>query len=128
MVDIRKVKEDVTMRLVICLIALVCFPSAALAAGNDDVVGEWGCEAVVDMTYPFNLELSEVDGKLTGKTSSTQGSLDLSAASFQEGVLKFRIESPEVGPIDFQAKPNESGLAGSLAGTSFDGSFSCKRK
>lgn len=110
---------------VICVLVLTC---GVLAAANADVVGKWDCEAVVDMTYPFELGLSEAEGKLTGYTASDMGSLDLSQASYEEGTLKFQIDSPEVGVIDFEAKIVESSLKGSLSNSMFEGSLTCKRK
>ncbi|UCF36769.1 MAG: hypothetical protein JSU96_18465 [Acidobacteriota bacterium] len=116
------------MKKSIVLLLVFTFAAATLMAGNDEVVGKWDCEAVVDMTYPFELSLTEAEGKLTGSTASDMGSSELTQAAFSEGTLTFQIDSPEVGIIDFEAKLVDAVLDGSVGNSMFEGSLTCKRK
>lgn len=115
------------MKILMPVVLVFCCTTAFMLADNSEVLGDWSCEAVVDMTYPFKLSLSDQDGNLTGYTASDQGSLELESASYVEGVLKFQIDSPEVGVIDFEAKHAESALEGTVGNDMFQGSLSCKR-
>jgi hypothetical protein len=113
------------MKKIVILVALVLIP-LSLSAGADKVLGKWDCEAVVDMTYPFIMTLEKSGEELTGRMSGDSGSLDLESVSYKEGTLKFQINHPDGGLIDFEGKPGESGIEGTLGNEMFVGDFACE--
>ena len=77
-------------------------PSAgAKPAAKDPLTGEWdGTADVQGMTIPFTLKLA-VDGeKVTGESSSAQGTATISKGSWSQEKLAFTLETPN-GNIAF---------------------------
>ena len=99
-----------------------------LIAGNKALLGAWDCEVYVDMSYPFELSFEEVDGKLSGKSSRDGGSTDLISVKLEAEKLTFKIDSPEVGVIDFDVKVSEAKLTGTAGNEMFVGDLNCKKK
>jgi len=90
-------------------------PSAgAKPAAKDPLTGEWdGTADVQGMTIPFTLKLA-VDGeKVTGESSSAQGTATISKGSWSQEKLAFTLETPN-GNIAF---------TGALKGGKLEGDF-----
>jgi hypothetical protein len=78
-------------------------PPAAPAgsSGPDPVSGDWDGKADVQGTdFPFTLKLKLAAGKVTGTTTSDQGTMDLSNGTFAGDKLAFTLETPN-GTITF---------------------------
>jgi len=117
------------MKKAVLLIGLLIAVSLVLHAGNEKVVGEWKCEAYVDMSYPFTLTIQEEAGKLAGAISGDQGTTQLENVSYQEDKLKFQFNYPEAGGlVDFEAKVEDKKIDGTLGNDMFMGDFSCTPK
>jgi hypothetical protein len=116
-------------RMFVLFIGALLLAIVPVSAAESDVVGDWDCKAIVDMTYPFALHLAEEAGNLGGYMSGDQGRLDLQSVSYQNKTLKFQIDYPEAGGmIEFEGEHKTSSLEGTLGNYSFTGTFSCKPK
>jgi hypothetical protein len=115
-------------KIAILFCGILLFTTLSMAAENDGVLGDWDCEAVVDMTYPFTMNLSESDNELAGRMGSEAGELDLASVSYEEEKLKFQIDYPGVGTIDWEGKLVDAKLTGTLGNDMFVGDFTCKRQ
>lgn len=102
--------------------------SSPLLAGSEAVLGKWDCEVYVDMSYPFELAFEEMDGKLSGKSSRDGERTALMSVELEAERLTFKIDSPEVGVIDFEAKVSEAKLTGTAGNDMFVGDLTCKKK
>ena len=84
------------MKKVVLMLSIISISTLVLYAGDVKVVGDWDCEAYVDMSYPFARNITEKEGKLSGMIVGDEGNLDLQAVSYKEGKLKFQFEYPPV--------------------------------
>jgi hypothetical protein len=117
------------MKDVVVFFVVLSFWVMPLSAGNEDVLGEWDCEAVVDMTYPFILSFAEKEGKLAGSIIGDNGTTQLESVSYSDGTLKFQFDYPPAGGlIDFESKVKGKSIEGTLSNYMFMGDFSCTSK
>jgi len=81
-------------------------------AAKDPISGEWdGTAEVQGMTVPFTLKLA-VDGeKVTGESSSAQGTAAISKGSWAAEKLSFTLDTPN-GTISFTGALKEGKLGG----------------
>lgn len=109
------------------LILLTVSSFSGLAAAN--VVGSWDCVAIVDQEYPFVLTLKEANGELSGTAETSYGQAGpVKNVVLEENVLKFSVDHPSAGLIDFEATVDGDSLEGSLEGWDFGGEFKGTRK
>ena len=86
-------------------------PMAAPAAG-DPITGEWAATADAQgMTIPFTLNLKLEGDKVTGTSTSDQGTAPLSKGTWSGGNLTFALDTPN-GLIGFKATLKEGKLMG----------------
>ncbi len=117
------------MNKVVVVLSIFVITVLTLSAGNEKVVGEWDCEAYVDMSYPFTLNFTEEGGKLNGTITGDAGITPLESISYTEGKLKFQFDYPPGGGlIDFEANVEEKSIEGTLGNDMFMGDFSCTAK
>jgi hypothetical protein len=68
---------------------------AATAAAGDPVTGEWSASADVQgSSLPFTLKLKLDGDKVTGESSSEQGTMPLSKGTYSAGKLTVVLETP----------------------------------
>ncbi len=87
-------------------------PAAGKASAKDPLSGEWdGTAEVQGMTVPFTLKMV-VDGeKVTGESSSAQGTAAISKGSWAAEKLSFTLDTPN-GIISFTGALKEGKLGG----------------
>lgn len=88
-------------------------PAGAPKAGaGDPVTGAWACEADAGgMTIPFTLTLKLEGEKVTGSSTSDQGTATLSNGKWDGNKLSFSLDTPQ-GSITMTGKIDGSQLAG----------------
>src|SRR5689334_3922844 len=71
-------------------------PSAAPAAGGDPISGDWdGSADAGGMTIPFTLKLKLEGNKVTGTSTSDQGSATISNGKWDGSKLSFSLDTPQ---------------------------------
>jgi hypothetical protein len=87
-------------------------PSPAKSAGKDPLSGDWDCSADAQgMTFPFTMKLV-VDGeKVTGESSSAQGTATISKGSWAAEKLNLTLDTPN-GNITMTAVLKDGKLSG----------------
>lgn len=86
-------------------------PMAAPAAG-DPITGEWNASADAQgMTIPFTLNLKLEGDKVTGTSTSDQGTAPLSKGMWSANNLTFALDTPN-GVIGFKAMLKDGKLVG----------------
>jgi hypothetical protein len=103
---------------------VILFLAPFAAAGTADVVGSWDCEMYVEanaQTYPFKLEISDVNGSLEGSASSDMGMVVLESLKYEDSQLTFEIYLAEAGTIKFDLKISGKELAGTGGNYDFTG-------
>jgi hypothetical protein len=91
--------------------------------------GNFECTAdVMGQAMPFTLKLNQEGEKITGESSSDQGTTPLANGKAAAGKLTFSLETPQ-GAIGFTSEMKEGKLVGKydFAGQ-MTGDFSCKKK
>ena len=111
------------------MVLLLLMPFAAANAA--DVVGTWDCEMHVEanaQTYPFKLEISDVNGSLEGSASSDMGMVVLESLKYENSQLTFEIYLAEAGTIKFDLKISGKELAGTGGNYDFTGQVKGKKE
>jgi len=123
---------DLMMRIHFFSAAMIAFLVIPLAvAGAADVAGVWDCELFIEsagQTYPFKLEISEVEGALKGSASSDMGATVLESVKFENGQLTFDINLAEAGTIKFDLKVSGQELTGTAGNYDFTGEVKGKKE
>ncbi len=81
-------------------------------AGGDPITGEWAASAEVQgMTIPFTLNLKLEGDKVTGTSTSDQGTAPLSKGTWAANNLTFALDTPN-GVIGFKGMLKEGKIVG----------------
>jgi hypothetical protein len=103
-------------------------PSTPAAAG-DPITGDW--DATVDVQgqqYPFTLKLKLEGDKVTGSSTSDQGSTPINNGSFKDGKLSFSLDTPG-GAVSMTAMVKDGKLTGDFDFSGqFQGKWEAKKK
>jgi hypothetical protein len=89
-------------------------PATAPAAGGAaaSAAGDWDCTAdVMGQAMPFTLKLKQEGDKVTGESTSDQGSVPISNGKIAGDKLTFSLESPQ-GTIGFTATIKDGKITG----------------
>ena len=104
-------------------------PSAPKAAAGDPVSGDWdGAADAGGMTIPFTLKLKLEGDKVTGTSTSDQGTATLSNGKWDGNKLSFSLDTPQ-GSITMSGAVKEGQINGDFdfAGQ-MTGKWSAKKK
>ena len=99
------------------------------ATGGDPVTGDWDATADVQgQAIPFTLKLKLDGDKVTGSSSSDQGTAEVSKGTFSAGKLNMALETPN-GSITFTGTIKDGKIDGEFdfAGQ-MQGKWSAKKK
>jgi hypothetical protein len=87
-------------------------PSSAPAAGGDPISGDWdGSADAGGMTIPFTLKLKLEGNKVTGTSTSDQGSATISNGKWDGNKLSFSLDTPQ-GAITMTGVVKDGKIAG----------------
>lgn len=88
-------------------------PTAPAAGGAVAMVGgDWECSAdVMGQAMPFTLKLKQEGDKITGESSSDQGTTPITNGKVMGNKLTFTLETPQ-GSIGFTAEMKDGKLVG----------------
>ncbi|PYV24515.1 MAG: hypothetical protein DMG24_11265 [Acidobacteria bacterium] len=93
------------MRRVLCSVGvgLIVWGAATLVFSKEEkakagpLTGTWECKSRGGSKgdTPFTLVLQQDGEKVSGSVSSAEGGMEITSATFKEGVLEIRLETPE---------------------------------
>ena len=104
-------------------------PAPAATSAKDPISGEWAANADVQgMSIPFTLKLKLEGDKVTGESSSEQGTATISKGTFAADKLSLLLDTPN-GALKLDATLKDGKLAGDLDFASqFQGKWEAKKK
>jgi hypothetical protein len=87
-------------------------PTGAPAAAGDPISGDWDASADAGgMTIPFTLKLKLEGNKVTGSSTSDQGTATLSNGKWEGNKLSFNLDTPQ-GSITMSGVVKDGKIAG----------------
>ncbi|PYP88013.1 MAG: hypothetical protein DMF61_07895 [Blastocatellia bacterium AA13] len=104
-------------------------PKTSTSSASDPISGEWAANADVQgMSIPFTLKLKLDGDKVTGESTSEQGTAPISKGSFSADKLSILVDTPN-GALKLDATLKEGKLVGDLDFASqFQGKWEAKKK
>ncbi len=104
-------------------------PTPAASSAKDPISGEWNATADVQgMSIPFTLKLKLEGDKVSGESTSEQGTAAVSKGSFAADKLSLLLDTPN-GALKLDATLKDGKLAGDLDFASqFQGKWEAKKK
>ena len=104
-------------------------PTPAASNAKDPISGEWAATADVQgMSIPFTLKLKLEGDKVTGESTSEQGTAAISKGTFASDKLSILLDTPN-GALKLDAMLKEGKLVGDLDFASqFQGKWEAKKK
>ena len=104
-------------------------PATPASGAKDPISGEWAANADVQgMSIPFTLKLKLEGDKVTGESTSDQGTAAISKGSFAADKLSLLVDTPN-GALKLDAVLKEGKLVGDLDFASqFQGKWEAKKK